>query len=70
MTTPTPSRQGLARHVLESDPVVSYLLHVPTVRSDEPRMVVSIHGASRNVDGPNNGRFTNGPEPTPQTASV
>ena len=48
MTTPT--RPGLARHVLESDPVVSYLLHVPSVRSDEPRMVVSIHGASRNVD--------------------
>ena len=50
MTPTQPSRQALTRHVLESDPVVSYLLHAPSVRSEEPRMVVSVHGVSRNVD--------------------
>ncbi|HET9328058.1 MAG TPA: hypothetical protein VFQ05_14930 [Candidatus Eisenbacteria bacterium] len=50
MTPQTSSGPGLSRHVLRSDPGVSYLLHVPAVLSPEPRLVVSIHGASRNVD--------------------
>lgn len=38
------------RRALVSDPRVTYLLYEPQVRSAEPRMVVSIHGANRNVD--------------------
>jgi pimeloyl-ACP methyl ester carboxylesterase len=48
--TPVPSRSVLTRRVLASDPSLTYLLYVPAALSPEPRLVVSIHGASRNVD--------------------
>ena len=43
-------RPFVTRHVLVSDPRLAYLLYVPEVRSPEPRLVVSIHGANRNID--------------------
>jgi poly(3-hydroxybutyrate) depolymerase len=43
-----PSR--LTRRVLATDPLQAYLVHAPESRSREPRLVVSIHGASRDID--------------------
>jgi poly(3-hydroxybutyrate) depolymerase len=43
-------RPSLTHRVLLSDQRVAYFLFVPEVRSDEPRLVVSVHGANRNVD--------------------
>ena len=50
MTLLEPTRSVVTRRVLASDPRLSYLIHVPPVRSPEPRLVVSVHGASRNID--------------------
>ena len=50
MTPPKRSRSAVTHRVLGSDPDLAYHLFVPEVRSPEPRLVVSIHGASRNVD--------------------
>ncbi|MEO5616597.1 MAG: PHB depolymerase family esterase [Candidatus Eisenbacteria bacterium] len=49
-TTLQPRRTLATRRVLGSDPRLAYLLYVPEVLSTEPRLVVSIHGANRNVD--------------------
>lgn len=49
MTT-LPFQRSIARHMLASDPSQLYLLYTPTALSTEPRLVVSVHGASRNVD--------------------
>lgn len=49
-TTMREPRRALIRRVLASDPRLAYFLHVPEVRSPEPRLVISVHGASRNVD--------------------
>lgn len=38
------------RHVLVSDRRLAYFLYVPEIRHPEPRLVISIHGANRNVD--------------------
>jgi len=49
-TTSEPRRSIVTRRVLASDPKQAYLVYVPEVRSSEPRLVVSIHGANRNAD--------------------
>ena len=43
-------RPFVTRRVLVSDQRLAYRLYVPEVRSTEPRLVVSVHGANRNVD--------------------
>ena len=48
--TPRSSGSALSRRVLSSDPTQAYLVFEPRVRSADPRLVVCIHGASRNVD--------------------
>lgn len=48
--TPELGRPMVTRRVLASDQRVTYRLYVPEVRSPEPRLVVSVHGANRNVD--------------------
>jgi len=48
--TGEPRRSAVTRRVLASDPQLAYLIYVPEVRSEEPRLVVSIHGANRNAD--------------------
>ena len=48
---PAPAvRPFRTRRVLLSDHHAAYRLYVPEVRSEEPRFVVSIHGANRNAD--------------------
>ena len=49
-TTSEPRRSIVTRRVLASDPRQAYLVYVPEVRSSEPRLVISIHGANRNAD--------------------
>ena len=49
-TTPEARRSFVTRRVLASDRHLAYLAYVPEVRATEPRLVVSIHGANRNVD--------------------
>src|SRR5262245_23404044 len=50
MMPPETSRSAMTRRVLASDPNLAYHLYVPKKLSAEPRLVVSIHGASRNID--------------------
>ncbi|MEO5988363.1 MAG: hypothetical protein ABIU54_13995 [Candidatus Eisenbacteria bacterium] len=40
----------MTRRVVAADPRLSYLLYVPENRSTEPRLVISVHGANRNVE--------------------
>ena len=46
----TSRQKRLMHRVLRADPGQEYLLYVPSSRPTEPRLVVSVHGVSRNAD--------------------